>query len=244
MSSSTFEFSFGENDRKMDRKPKRFKAEKDKKYRVSFVTWPTDSEGKPIFTDANGENTNPRFLGCERHWVDKVGYVVSDGPDYVTNFGKAKLCVGTVIAVWPIDGKGELLKNALHEVQVLPFLIDTYKYQTLRDLQADFSFADTDLQITCTDEKFQKYSFANKKLNMYRELSKKENPELVEITTRIRTEANEIFKALPDEMAKKMTMEDIAKALNGPAGLPSASASSTPSVSSADIEDTLADLLG
>lgn len=244
MSNGTFEFTFGENDRKLDRKAKKFKAEKDKKYRVSFVAWPTDDSGKPVFVGADGENTRPRFLGCERHWVDKVGYVISGGPEYVTHFGKSKTCVATVIAVWPIDGKGEILKNSLHEVQVLPFMIDSHKYQTLRDLQADFSFAETDLQITCTDEKFQKYSFANKKLNMYAEMIKKtDSPVIKEIVDRITQEAAEIFQALPDELGKKMTLAEISAALNGTQGIPSASATTTSAVSSADIEDTLADLL-
>jgi len=108
MANDFMEFGFGVDDDAISSgKFERFKAKENESYRVSFVWWPLNPDGRP-----NLDAPSPRFIGAKRHYVQGVGYFLSKGPEYDKIAGGApKSQIATVIAIWPTDRKGQLDKT-------------------------------------------------------------------------------------------------------------------------------------
>lgn len=218
---------------------KRFKAEDDKKYRISFANYELGENG--LFN----MDRAPKFDRVERSWVDNAGYVISDGTpefdNYVQSLGAKpkKPAYGTIIIVWPLDGKGQLDVNNLNDGwRVHTFVIDQGKFSQILAIHNEWKINEYDLNITCPKggAQFQKLTFMNTRecaLRTVMESGKHES-----LCKRIIKSVERARQTLTKDLGNSYTLDTLRQRLGG---APAASAAS--SVNSS-FEDDLNSLLG
>lgn len=205
------EFGFGENDLSLSRKSRRFRAEKDNTYRISFAWWAKNEDGTPNF-----ESDTPRFIGAPRLWFDKIGNVIANNPEIVKlhpGEGKVRKSLATIIVLWPTNRSGDIDKTRLREgdFDVIPWLFNEKSYEMIKPLHRDFHFGKNDLALSCTDTQFQTlnfrpipgsllYSMANNESS--KEVYNKILSEVAEVEKTIRDEVGQVFT--PDELRRKL----------------------------------------
>lgn len=217
MSDGFTDFSFGENDNNIGVKSKRFKGKEGETYRVSFVWFHENDDGT---LDYN----RPRFTGCERHYLNGVGYFLNKGPEYSKIAGgPPKQTVGTIICVWPTDNSGGLDKASFANgtgYAVFPWVFSAKKYKDLRSLAEDFPFHQHDVKIVCEDTQFQKMTFSPTKENLFTKLANSEKG--AAIVEAIQGQVAKIAETLHSEMASDFTLDQIREKLGGGTSTPTA----------------------
>lgn len=143
------EFGFGQGDDAIGNEaPRKFKVEENKEYVLSFAWWNEGDDGMP---DLEG---SPRFVGARRIFVDKVGAVLYQGPEYQPfskNGDDPRTYVGTIVIQWPLgaDGKVDMEKVKAKKWQVMPFIMSEGKYADIRSQHGRFPLGSNDLHIKC-----------------------------------------------------------------------------------------------
>lgn len=143
------EYEMGVNDDAVGNEaPRKFKVEENKEYVLSFAWWPEGDDGKP---DLSG---NPRLIGSPSIFIDKVGKVLYQGPEY-QQFSKGgeepRTYLGTVIIQWPLDASGKIDKAKVKakKWQVMPFIMSEGKYADIRSQHGRFSLGENDVHVKC-----------------------------------------------------------------------------------------------
>lgn len=219
MASGFFDFSFGSGDDTVGKKSKRFKAEKDRTYRMTFC-WYRDFDGDiPV-----NKSDNVRFTGCERVYKAGVGYFLYKGPGYA-EFGTPKQTIATVVCVWPTDKEGNLdvasFKNGTGW-SVMPWLFDPEKYATIKNANKRFPLIEHDISPTCTDAQFQKMTFASEKDNLLMGMLRGSSAFHRDVAKKIVEQAKAVAEGIHREMARDLSIEEIRSLLGaegaGPVG--------------------------
>jgi hypothetical protein len=215
MSEGFLDFSFGQGDELVGKKGKRFKGEKDRSYRASFAYFDKiGADGVPA------EDANPCFVGCQRIYKPGVGYILHKGPEY-NQFGTPKQCIGTVIVLWPTDREGQLDTSAFKAGtgwQVLPWLLDADKYNTLKTNHRRFHLGRHDFGITCTDATFQKMTFAPEPESLLRKLLGASSENHRDLARKILDQARKLGEDLRPTMARDLSVREVMAAIAGDAG--------------------------
>lgn len=237
MSSGFTDFSFGSGDESLGKKNRRFKAEKDRTYRMTFCWYKDfDAEGSPII-----KPDNIRFTGCERVYKQGVGYFLYKGPGYA-EFGTPKQTVATVVCVWPTDKEGNLdvaaFKNATGWA-VMPWLFDPEKYATIKNANKRFPLIEHDISPSCTDAQFQKMTFASEKDNLLMGMLRGNSALHRETAKKIIEQAKACAENIHREMARDLSIEEIRSLLGGESGGPVGAGSSAK-----DVDAMLDNILG
>lgn len=237
MSSGFTDFSFGSGDEGLGKKIRRFKAEKDRTYRMTFCWYKDfDAEGNPV-----NETTNIRFTGCERVYKQGVGYFLYKGPAYA-EFGTPKQTVATVVCVWPTDREGNLdmasFKNGTGWA-VMPWLFDPEKYATIKNSNKRSPLIECDIAVSCTDAQFQKMTFAAERDNLLLGMLRGKSAMHRDIAKKIIEQAKACGEGIHREMARDLSVEEIRNLLGGDSGGPVGS-----NATSKDVDAMLDGLLG
>lgn len=212
------DFSFDQGDESVGKKSQRFKAKEDETYRVSFVWLPKDDDG-------NIQIDGPiRFTGCERHYVQGVGYFLHKGPEYAKlGGGPPKQSVATVIVVWPTDKRGKLNKDAFSKgegFEVMSWVFSSERYDVLRRRNDNFPLTENDLILACTDTQYQKMDIQPVPGNLLRSLFESDNPKAQTFAKTILDEVATIEAGLRNDMARDMSLEQLREKLGGAVGTP------------------------
>lgn len=177
-------FTF-ESDTNITRKIEKFKGKKGMTYRFGFPFLPGIREkGKDFsFADMTPKNQEdekscvalaPQWVGHFSAYVPDVGYILCDDPEIRTlvaerTEAKPKMRVGTVICSYPLDAKGNVdfdrIRQDPETVEIKPFIIDTGKYNQIKDFHAkeDYYLWNNDIKSSLdpdAQETFQKWTFA------------------------------------------------------------------------------------
>jgi len=231
MSDGFVDFSFGSGDESIGKKNRRFKAEKDRSYRVTFI-WFRD-------LDANGfpvqQADNIRFTGCQRVYKQGVGYFLYKGPQYA-EFGAPKQTIATIICVWPTDKEGQIDVSSFKAGtgwQVMPWMFDAEKYNTIKNGNKRFPLISHDLGITCTDAQFQKLTFTPEPDNLLLKMINSNSQVHKDVAKKIIEQARQLAETIHRDLARDLTVDEVRAALGGDV-LPSGGGSSPSSNVSVD----------
>jgi hypothetical protein len=243
------DFSLGEGDEGVIPKAKKFKAEGGRAYRATFCWFSVKTEDGWDDSLAFQEDgtlhpeAKIRFTGCERHYLDGVGYFLHDGPAFA-RFGSPKQTVATIICVWPTDKDGDLDKASFANgkgFQVQPWYFSADKYSTIKKSNKRFSLMDHDLLMSCPPDggQFQKLTFTPEENNLLRALLASEKPSGKAMAAKIIAEAHKIGQNIQNGMAQKLTIDQVREKL----GEDVASPTGTTGHAAADVEKILDDVL-
>jgi hypothetical protein len=224
MSEGYVDLGFDSNDGGFTGKRERFKGRDNERYRISFVWWPGLEEDE---LDMDAET--PKFIGAKRHYVPGAGYILNKGPEYTKLLGDApKSCIGSVIVQWPTDSTGKLDAGRLAsgDFKVLPWTFGADKYETIKGVHREFPMGDHDLKIHCTDAQFQKMTFTPTKDNVLRKLMSAGGKKKT-LVDQILELAKEAVQALPNDIARDMTLDQVREKLGESVSAPIESAGST-----------------
>jgi len=206
------EFGFGENDDDIVSGSKRFKAKEGEMYRASFVWWPGSEDLKPNLAAAT-----PKFIGCKRLYLPGVGYFLDKGPEYRKLAGtEPKITVATIICVWPIDKKGNIITSKLEagEYAVQPWMFSNDKYNAIGQNHTQFPLNDHDITMSCTDTQYQKMTFAPCRESLFKMMMDKNSTKIQKILT----EVKEVAATIATELARDLSVDQIRAKLAGGGG--------------------------
>jgi len=232
------DFSFDENDDKVGKKTKQFKGKEGETYRVSFVHLPIDASGQPLL------DGKIKFTGCDRHYVQGVGYFLHKGPEYAKLAGGApKQAVATILVVWPTtDKKGKLNADAFSKGegwQVMPWVFSADRYDQLKRRHEEFPLNTNDITLACTDSQYQKMDVSPCKDNLFRKLWESDKERAKAVAKAIFDEVQNVAKGLAQSIARDMTLDQIREKLGGA----SASAGPITGATSEDVDNLLDNLI-
>ena len=164
-SNDYMEFGFDSGDEGLGGgKFERFKGKEGEIYRMSFVWWDL-VDGKP-----NLKAASPRFIGAKRFYFPNAGYILDRGPEYAKLAGgPSKATIATIVALWPVDRKGQIDKTrfAQGDVDIKPWVFSQDKYDQLKRRHNEFPFGEFDLNVTCVDTTYQKMDLSPARDNLY-----------------------------------------------------------------------------
>jgi len=236
------EFTFDKGDEGIGAKSKRWKGEKDRTYRFSFINWQGLETGKPDL-----DQPAPRFVGAQIHYLPNVGYFLNKGPEYTKIAGEPpKTRIATAIVVWPTDNKGQIDKGRLNsgDAEVRVWLFSGDKYAQLKQIHAEFPLGQHDINVTCTDPQYQKITITPCRENLLRKLL--ENPKAKSHIDTLILEAQNIVSNIQNEVGREMTLDQIRDKMVGGTGAGAAANVGSPAdnaVASGQIDDIVDGLL-
>lgn len=236
------DFTFGTNDDQIGNKAKKWKGEGGRAYRLSFINWPGLEDGK-LDLDAPG----PNFKKAPGHYIEGVGYVMNNGPEYTKLIGtEPRNRIVTIVVVWPTDKEGEVSPERLAagEAEVLLWVISDDKYLFIRKLNKEFHFGQFDLGIDCKDTKFQKMEFIARKDSLLRKLQSSQKGQV--LLNNIILKAQNLIPAMERELGRDLTIEQLKSAMaGGSTNAPSTASTGRPDAASDvnldDVLDTILD---
>jgi hypothetical protein len=211
------DFSFGTGDSNIGKKTKRFKGKEGETYRVSFVWTGEDGEGNDVC----------RFTGCERHYVQGVGYFLHKGPEYArVAGGPPKQAVATILIVWPTDKQGRLDKEKFGKGEgweVKPWVFSAERYDQLRRRNEQFPLHEFDLTMACTDSQYQKMDLSPCRESLFTKLAAGGNDKAKAIVEAILAEVADAEKGIRNDMARDLSLDKIREKMGGAAASPASS---------------------
>jgi hypothetical protein len=240
MSDGFMDFTFGSGDNNVGSgNNKRFKAEKDRTYRTTFV-WFTDynDDGSPA------EGANVKFTGCERVYKQGVGYVLITNSNRQAMLdllkAKPKQQIATVICVWPTDRDGELdvreYKNG-KGWKVMPWTFSPDKYLNIGKSNKRFPLMSHDLSLSCSDAQFQKMTFTPEGENLLLKYLNAKDESLQNVGRQIIAQARQVSENLQSDLARPLTVDEVREKLGEDIASP------TGSHTSSDVDALLDDVL-
>jgi hypothetical protein len=137
----------------------KFKGEKGKKYRVGLVA----------------EDLSKGFLGAKTHYIEGLGYVVcksTDGEEAVCcshNYdgNTPKWKIGITIIVYDVSSEGKVTGG-----KFMPWIFNDKIYNQLKNQHKEWNLEENDLELECTDSKYQSFTIALKKGCLWRKSKK------------------------------------------------------------------------
>jgi hypothetical protein len=139
-------FEMGTDDEGIGIKSKRWAGETGRTARFSFIWWEGSEDGKP---ELEG---NPKFAAAQTHFINTVGYVINQGPEYTKLAGAPpRQRVATVIIVWPTDKGGNVdkVRLAAGEAEVMAWVFSGDKYKNLKRIHGEFPLHSHDITAEC-----------------------------------------------------------------------------------------------
>jgi len=237
------EFELGQDDSHLSLGGKRWQGVKDQTDRFSFIMFPGLEEGTPDFS------ANPRLVSEKVHYFEGVGYIISDGPEYIKLAGdQPRSRAATLVIEWPTTKDGEVIKERLTKAEVKVLILAGDKYKQLVQTHRNFHLGTHDVTALCTDSGWQKVNFGPCGESLLQNLMLKAADE--EKGAGARTLVEKLMAAaqaaLPEvinEVGRKMDFAALKEKLSGGDGRTSV-AGNDASAADVDIDDAMDDLLG
>ena len=208
------DFSFGSGDKDIGKKSKRFKGKEGETYRVSFVWVGKDGDGNDVV----------KFTGCERHYLQGVGYFLHKGAEYARLAGgPAKQAVATILIVWPTNKSGGLDKAAFGRGEgweVKPWVFSAERYEQLAARNEQFPLHEFDLSIKCTDSQYQKMDLVPCRESLFAKLASAENEKGKKIIEAIMAEVESVIEDIRTDMARDLSLDKIREKMGGSSASP------------------------
>lgn len=235
------EFGFGSGDESINQgEVIRFKGKKDEHYRISIAWW------EIIDGRLNMDAETPKFTGCNRIYLQGVGYVRVSSEE-IAKFGEKdpRLAIGTIIVKWPTKVDTGALNQARFrdgDFEVMYWIFAEDKYKTIKPIHDEWHLGQSDLKVHCIGEQFQKMTFSPTKKNLLRDVASSDKPILKEMYARIVAEVEKLSQKVQAAVARDMTPEEIRSAL-GRSKANGATNPAAPAIASAASSDDVDDLI-
>jgi len=219
MTDSYMDFTFDSGDEKLGKKSKRFKGREGETYRISLA-W---------FAEANEDGSpnmdgNVQFTGCERHYMQGVGYFLHKGAEFAKLAGGApKQAVATIVVVWPTDKKGTLNSASFSkgtDYEVMPWVFSSERYDQLKNRHVEWPLSEHDLILSCTDTQYQKMDISPAKDNLLRKLVESDKDKARAISVAIMEQVQKIESSIRTDLARDLTLEQLREKLGGSTASP------------------------
>lgn len=231
-------FQMTENDEKIGQKSKRWSGETGRTARFSLVWWPGLENKEPKMEG------NPVFAAAQTHYIQNVGYVINQGPEYTKLAGEApRQRVATIIVVWPTDKAGTVDKSRLAagEAEVMAWVFSGDKYKSLRRIHGEFPFHSHDITVECQDSKFQKLVFSPCRESLLKMFM--DNPKAKEMVDKIVEEAATLAESIGSHLGQSLSISQLQEKLAGGPGAPAAVSGAVDTVTSDQVDEIVGDLL-
>lgn len=228
-------FEFDSGDDNLGGETRAWKAKEGESYLMSVLWWPGSEEGTP-----NLSAKSPKFSGSQRHFKNGVGYFLNKGPEYTKIAGgKPSQAIVTLVALWPINSKGQLDKARVLEkdYEVKPWVFSKAKYTVLKTRHAEFPLGQHDLKITCTDTQYQTLDISPSKNCLFRQLQETEDAALQAIYKDITNKVQLMLPDIDSHMGRDIPLDELREAFGLAVSAPSAGLTSD-----VEIDDLLDDL--
>lgn len=228
MSEGFLDFTIGEGDDNVGKKSKKFTVEDGRSYRVSFAWFsvPIKNSAGEItgWNDAEAyqgvklhPDTQIRFTGCERLYLQNVGYFLYNGPSYA-QFGQPKQQVATVLIVWPTTKDGDLDAASFAEGKgwsVQPWIFSTDKYASIKKSAKRFPLLKHDMALECPagGAQYQKVTFTPEGESLFAKLLGSPKPEHKAVVEKIMADVRAVSEGIHRDMARNLTVDQIKQAL-------------------------------
>lgn len=222
------DFGIGAGDDNVGKKNRKFTAEGGRTYRTSFCWFSFLNEETKVWNDDLGYDAegNPnaesriRFTGCERIFVKGVGFVLYKGPAYAKYNEQPKQHVATVICNWPTNKDGELEVSTFAAGkgwQVMPFIMSTDKYETIKKGAKRFSLKDFDLSMACPEggTEYQKLTFTPEPDSLLTKIRASDKPAMRAMYQAIIKDARACAAGIQRELARDLSIAQIDQLLGG-----------------------------
>jgi hypothetical protein len=217
------DFTFDSGDDTVGKKTDRYKGKEGETDRVSFVWFQTDEDGHPQLDE------KVRFTGCERHYVQGVGYFLNKGPEFSKIAGgPPKQAVATIMVVWPSDSRGRLDAEAFKRgegYKVVAWVFAADKYDQLKRRNDEHPLNECDMILACTDTQFQKMDISPARESLFRKLYESQNEKGKSIAKAILDEVENVEKNLRQTLARDLTLDQLREKMGGATAGPVADAS-------------------
>lgn len=158
-----------ENDAFLREKPKKLKFNVKNETKRLSIAW------RQKGGDGSLNYEQPSFISVRRAWYEfgekNKGYIIlppQTHPDYAKfrsllgsgrcgSQAKIKTSVSTLVVVWPIDAKGQVVKDGVKDGlwMVIPWITNTQTYTLIKNAMSDEAWGERDLKVTCTNPTFQ-----------------------------------------------------------------------------------------
>lgn len=213
MSNGFQDFTFDSGDDHVGKKTDRYKGKEGETDRVSFVWYNKDGDGNPDFS------APVRFTGCERHYVQGVGYFLNKGPEFSKIAGgPPKQAVATIMVVWPSDSRGRLDAEAFKKgegYKVVAWVFAADKYDQLKRRNDEHPLNECDMILACTDTQFQKMDISPARESLFRKLYESNNERGKAIAKAILEEVENVEKNLRQTLARDLTLDQLREKMGG-----------------------------
>lgn len=231
-------FEMGVDDDGIGVKSKRWVGETGRTARFSFVWWEGLETGSPKLEG------NPKFLAAQTHYMNNVGYVVNQGPEYTKLAGEPpRQRVATVIIVWPTDKMGNVDKVRLGagEAGVMPWVFSGDKYKNLKRIHKEFPLHSHDITAQCDDSKFQKLIFSPCRESLLQMFLGNEKAK--DMMAKIITDAAAIVEGLGRDLGQTLTIQQVQEKLAGGPGGGGPASAIPDAIMTGEVDDLVGDLL-
>lgn len=216
-------FGFGENDSGIGGRAEKFKGEKGKTYRLGLVYWPGiekegfSHENLTLPEGSQDSALTPRFVRGMRNYIQGAGYVLNKGPEYTELAGEApKLYIATIVVSWPLDKKNQPSQESLFKdlPDVHPWIFTGEKYDKFKNMHlSGYPLFDYDIQATCEDAGFQRFSFLPAKRCLFKEMLKSSNSQAQEIAAHIVGQVRTLAATLERELGQDLSLDQLREKL-------------------------------
>lgn len=149
-------FGFNQDDDIISGDVDYYRGEEDSKDRIALCWFFKDEDGNYQM----GPDNTPRFHAQKCYYLEGMGYVEAN--DYLTDKkGAPKTRIGTLVIEYETNSRGEPKDPLSMEVKPWAFA-DEEKYHDLKDIHKEFPLTQHDIQVKCSNEKYQHLSFVPK----------------------------------------------------------------------------------
>lgn len=225
MSDLVKDISFGDGDEEVKggKIPTYKVTQKGATDRIAITMRRKDADGKIDMTKLG-------FAAANVHYHAAVGYFLCNGGYCCERTGAPFSRVATIVIKYPTDRDGNVDKAKFGSSEILPWLFRGDKYDDLKRRNKSNPLDQKDIEITCKDVQFQKMDIipSGEALWLKNE----------EFKAKILKKTEDLEKALPNLLGRKIATEELKQAL----GEESGEAAGNSSSDSVDYSEALKDL--
>lgn len=147
----------------------------------------------------------PKIRRAMTQFIENVGYVIAN--DYtITRFGAPTQRFAAIVAVYKTDNFGKLVTPFNeHSVTLKYWVFSAKRYESIRSANKEFPLENHDLQVTCTEDKYQQLN-----LQSCKEVAWKLKPEIEKYVS---AQAEKMAKHLEAQLGQILTAEQIKEKL-------------------------------
>jgi len=177
----------------------KFKGEKGKKYRIGFVS----SDPKKVLSGAQQHYFEKPFLCKSKEGSPEICCTHA----YAGNTAKWK--IGGAIIVYTLGRNSEGKASwgpTVGDYALQPWIFNDKIYSQLKTMDGEWGLADHDIQIECTDSKYQSFTLSIAKESLW---NRETTDDMKKFRAKILAEAAKVSKTIPRNLGQDLGLSEI-----------------------------------